>query len=110
MNMQVGLCEKSIIRLVGECFVDQYQNENKMESLSIYSHNYVKLVYDNYIVCNPYVLEQALLWTTVCNTPRNKYSNNDTYQKFKKFDRFLRLNKLPSFNSNIIKWIENRYQ
>lgn len=102
MKNIVWVHERAIIILVGECFIEEYKNEDKVSLLVKNSYSYIGYVYKKNIICNPDVLYHALKWTDAKGTPQEskKYSG----EKAIKFKRFIKRNNLPPHGTNLAKW------
>jgi len=102
-KMEYQKQEASLLILIGECFVDNYKDEEKFEAMKTLCNQYIRNVYNNCIVCNPIILEHAFNYCTFYKAPYIYGKIMKDKQVLKKFDRFIEKNKFPKQNKSLKK-------
>jgi hypothetical protein len=106
MKLQINIHEKIIIDMVAQCYIEQYTNPHTFDLLVYNANMFIKLVYENYHICNPYVLEQAFNYYKYSKSPSKNTSKKISLDKKCKFKRFLKLHSLPYYDINVENWKE----
>jgi hypothetical protein len=107
--MNYGHQEALLLILIGDCFVERFTNKENVEVMRKLCDDYVTNIYRNCIVCNPIILEQALMYSRFNKSPYiMSHVKKDRVKKLAFFG-FINKNSLPYNNSPLFAWRKYKF-